>query len=99
MLIVQYHHHACCCSCSICLTLILLNELQSWASSLWLVQVLQRAFTYHWKVWTIPEVLELLDEAGFEEVHVWIRCMIVSSPAKYFACIVDVSSTVVDTNV
>lgn len=43
-----------------------------------LLQGLKHAFTYHWKVWTIPEVLELLHEAGFEEVHVWMRCMIVS---------------------
>ena len=42
------------------------------------LQVLRHAFTYHWKLWTIPEVLELLHEAGFPEVHVWIRCMIVS---------------------
>lgn len=42
------------------------------------LQVLRHAFTYHWKLWTIPEVLELLSEAGFLEVHVWIRCMIVS---------------------
>ncbi|KAL3137735.1 hypothetical protein ABBQ38_005000 [Trebouxia sp. C0009 RCD-2024] len=39
-------------------------------------QVLKHAFTYHWKIWTIPEVLELLHEAGFKEVHVWMRCMI-----------------------
>ena len=44
-----------------------------------LLQVLKHAFTYHWKIWTIPEVLELLHEAGFAEVHVWMRCMIVSS--------------------
>lgn len=42
------------------------------------LQVLRHAFTYHWKLWTIPEVLELLYEAGFLDMHVWIRCMIVS---------------------
>lgn len=49
---------------------------------MFLVQVLKHAFTYHWKMWTIPEILELLREAGFEEVHVWMRCMIVSSSAS-----------------
>lgn len=39
-------------------------------------QVLKHAFTYHWKLWTIPEVVELLEEAGFADVHIWIRCMI-----------------------
>ncbi|KAL0053618.1 hypothetical protein WJX82_008407 [Trebouxia sp. C0006] len=39
-------------------------------------QVMKHAFTYHWKLWTIPEVLEMLQEAGFAEVHVWMRCMI-----------------------
>ena len=39
---------------------------------------MKHAFTYHWKLWTIPEVLEMLQEAGFAEVHVWMRCMIVS---------------------
>jgi hypothetical protein len=43
-----------------------------------LLQVIKHAFTYHWKLWTIPEVLEMLQEAGFAEVHVWMRCMIVS---------------------
>lgn len=39
---------------------------------------MKHAFTYHWKLWTIPEILEMLQEAGFTEVHVWMRCMIVS---------------------
>ena len=39
---------------------------------------MKHAFTYHWKLWTIPEVLEMLQEAGFAEVHVWMRCMLVS---------------------
>lgn len=51
------------------------------------MQVLKHAFTYHWKVWTIAEALELLHEAGFEEVHVWIRCMIVSSPTNAYRMI------------
>ncbi|MEX0885184.1 MAG: class I SAM-dependent methyltransferase [Phycisphaeraceae bacterium] len=32
---------------------------------------LDRAFTYDWRFWTIPEVRELLDEAGFDETHVY----------------------------
>lgn len=29
------------------------------------------AFTYEWRLWTLPEVRELLVEAGFEDVAVW----------------------------
>lgn len=32
---------------------------------------LKRAFEYHWRFWTIPEVRELLQEAGFSETHVY----------------------------
>jgi hypothetical protein len=32
---------------------------------------LSPAFTYDWRLWTLPEVRELLDEAGFSEVHVY----------------------------
>jgi SAM-dependent methyltransferase len=32
---------------------------------------LERAFTYDWRLWTIPEVRELLTEAGFSKVHVY----------------------------
>jgi hypothetical protein len=32
---------------------------------------LKRAFAYHWRFWTIPEVRELLAEAGFRESHVY----------------------------
>lgn len=32
---------------------------------------LKRAFTYHWRFWTIPEVKELLLEAGFSRVDVY----------------------------
>ena len=32
---------------------------------------LKRAFEYHWRFWTIPEVREMLDEAGFSESHVY----------------------------
>ena len=32
---------------------------------------LQRAFTYEWRLWTLPELKELLKEAGFRQVHVY----------------------------
>jgi hypothetical protein len=32
---------------------------------------LERAFTYDWRLWTIPEVREVLAEAGFSNVQVW----------------------------
>jgi SAM-dependent methyltransferase len=32
---------------------------------------LQRAFTYEWRLWTLPEIRELLDEAGFSRSTVY----------------------------
>lgn len=32
---------------------------------------LNRAFSYHWRLWTLPEIRELLEEAGFSNVTVW----------------------------
>lgn len=32
---------------------------------------LERAFTYEWRYWTLPELQELLREAGFDEVRVY----------------------------
>ncbi len=32
---------------------------------------LERAFTYHWRFWTLPEIRELLAEAGFRETVVY----------------------------
>lgn len=32
---------------------------------------LEKAFTYDWRLWTIPELKELLGEAGFSDVHVY----------------------------
>ena len=32
---------------------------------------LEKAFTYDWRLWTLPELLEILDEAGFSERHVY----------------------------
>lgn len=31
---------------------------------------LQRAFTYEWRFWTLPELVELLQEAGFSETRI-----------------------------
>jgi SAM-dependent methyltransferase len=30
-----------------------------------------KAFTYSWRYWTLPELRELLSEAGFKEVHIY----------------------------
>jgi SAM-dependent methyltransferase len=32
---------------------------------------LERAFTYHWRFWTLPELTELLAEAGFSRSHIY----------------------------
>ncbi len=32
---------------------------------------LKRAFEYHWRFWTIPEIREMLSEAGFSESHLY----------------------------
>jgi SAM-dependent methyltransferase len=32
---------------------------------------LQEAFTYHWRVWTLPELIELLEESGFRATVYW----------------------------
>jgi SAM-dependent methyltransferase len=32
---------------------------------------MERAFSYHWRLWTLPEIRELLEEAGFSEVTVY----------------------------
>ncbi len=32
---------------------------------------IEKAFTYDWRLWTLPELLELLDEAGFSARHVY----------------------------
>ena len=31
---------------------------------------MRNAFVYDWRMWTIPEVMELMNEAGFRDVHV-----------------------------
>ncbi len=32
---------------------------------------MKRAFTYDWRLWTLPEVLDLLEDVGFRETHVY----------------------------
>jgi hypothetical protein len=32
---------------------------------------MKRAFTYHWRLWSLPEIQELLHEAGFSDVGVY----------------------------
>lgn len=32
---------------------------------------MDKAFTYDWRLWSIPEITELLSEAGFSKVHVY----------------------------
>jgi hypothetical protein len=32
---------------------------------------MKRAFTYEWRLWTLPEIRELLEEAGFSKVTVY----------------------------
>lgn len=32
---------------------------------------MDRAFSYRWRLWTLPEICELLEEAGFRQVEVW----------------------------
>lgn len=32
---------------------------------------MNRAFTYHWRLWTVPELKELLAEAGFKRVTIY----------------------------
>ena len=34
---------------------------------------IRRAFSYHWRLWTIPELREILVEAGFESVDVYVE--------------------------
>ncbi len=32
---------------------------------------MENAFEYHWRLWTLPEIRELLAEAGFSKIHVY----------------------------
>ncbi|KAL5716806.1 hypothetical protein ACHQM5_009926 [Ranunculus cassubicifolius] len=33
------------------------------------------AFSYTWRLWSLPEIKDCLEEAGFKSVHFWIRQM------------------------
>ena len=41
----------------------------------WWLQNLRRAFQYNWRLWTIPELREMLVAAGFSQTYVWLRSM------------------------
>ena len=34
-------------------------------------ELIEKAFTYNWRLWSIPEIEDLLEEAGFSEVRVY----------------------------
>ncbi|XP_074556025.1 uncharacterized protein LOC141811855 isoform X2 [Curcuma longa] len=36
---------------------------------------IRHAFSYDWRLWSIPEIKDCLEEAGFRSIHVWIREM------------------------
>lgn len=38
-------------------------------------QTLRHAFSYSWRLWSLPEINDCLVEAGFQSVHFWIREM------------------------
>jgi len=35
--------------------------------------VMKKAFTYDWRLWTLPELQELMQEAGFHDVSVYLE--------------------------
>lgn len=38
-------------------------------------RMLRQAFTYRWRLWSLPEVKDCLEEAGFHAIHFWVRKM------------------------
>lgn len=36
---------------------------------------LRHAFSYSWRLWSLPEIKDCLEEAGFQSVHFWLREM------------------------
>ncbi|EXB38466.1 hypothetical protein L484_022367 [Morus notabilis] len=36
---------------------------------------LRHAFSYSWRLWSLPEIKDCLQEAGFRSVHFWLRQM------------------------
>ncbi|XP_047332420.1 uncharacterized protein LOC124936013 [Impatiens glandulifera] len=43
---------------------------------------IENAFSYSWRLWTLPEIKECLEEAGFRSVHFWMREMPASDEIK-----------------
>ena len=35
---------------------------------------MRNAFIYEWRLWTLPELREILLEAGFKDIHVLWEC-------------------------
>lgn len=35
----------------------------------------RHAFSYEWRLWSLPEIRDCLEEAGFKSVHFWMRQM------------------------
>ncbi|KDP37592.1 hypothetical protein JCGZ_07938 [Jatropha curcas] len=36
---------------------------------------LRHAFSYSWRLWSLPEIKDCLEEAGFQSIHFWLRQM------------------------
>lgn len=36
-------------------------------------RAIRRAFTYDWRMWSLPEITEALGEAGFRDAHVYVQ--------------------------
>ncbi|KAK8679762.1 hypothetical protein V6N13_145198 [Hibiscus sabdariffa] len=36
---------------------------------------LRHAFSYSWRLWSLPEIRDCLEESGFQSVHFWLRKM------------------------
>ncbi|KAK8921507.1 hypothetical protein KSP39_PZI020862 [Platanthera zijinensis] len=37
--------------------------------------MLRHAFSYAWRLWSLPEIRDCMEEAGFQSIHFWIREM------------------------
>lgn len=37
--------------------------------------IFRHAFSYDWRLWSLPEIRECMEEAGFESIHFWLREM------------------------
>ncbi|XP_038707581.1 uncharacterized protein LOC120002816 [Tripterygium wilfordii] len=37
---------------------------------------LHHAFSYSWRLWSLPEIKDCLEEVGFQSVHFWLRQML-----------------------